>query len=1260
MPFRGGFARVMAHQGIPSDAEKWQRIKALFASALERMPAERSSFLAQACAGDESVQAEVESLLASHESADSFVGVPAQFSAAAAAKFARDLPESIIGRRIGAYQIIRQLGRGGMAVVYLGARADDEYRKRVAIKLVLPGLNNEEVLRRFRNERQTLAALDHPNIVKLLDGGSTEEGLPYLVMDYVEGVPIDEYCNRCRLSTTERLQLFSKVCGAVHYAHLNLVVHRDLKPGNILVAADGTPKLLDFGIAKLLNPEFARTLLMTQANLRLMTPEYASPEQVRGEPITPRTDVYSLGVILYELLSGRHPYRLKCYTPLEMEKLICEEEPERPSTAVTRSEEIAGPGDSTVTSITPEQVSRTREGDVDKLRRRLHGDLDVITLTALRKEPGRRYASVKDLSEDIRRHLEHLPIKARPNTVRYRAHRFLRRHKETAVAAVIALVLLSSFIVWQTYRRPVQAPLSAQSSMDTHFKMRPSVAVLGFKNLSGQPDVAWLSTALSEMLTTELSVGEKLRTIPGENVSRMKKDLTLSDADALARDTLLRVRTNVGADLVLLGSYVDLGRGTGGRVRLDLRLQDAKAGETIAAVSDTGTESNLFDLVSRAGAQLRERLGIGEVTPAEAANVKAALPAKLEAARQYAEGLAKLRVFDALAARELLEKAIFIDPVHALAHSALAAAWSQLGYDEKVKDEAQTAFHFSANLSREYRLLVEGQYRETTKEWNKAAEIYRTLHSLFPDSLEYGLRLANAEVLEGKGKDALATIERLRRLPAPARDDPRIDLAEALAANTLSDFQRQQSVAHKAADKAAADGASALVARAEISEGTAFLNLAQLDQAAQAYAKARDLSALSGDLGTMARALQSIGNVLKEQGKLADARQLYEQALATYRKLGYQRGVAAVLGNIGNVLTDQGDLAGAHRMHARSLATYREIGDKLSTANELSNTAVVLEKLGDSAGAMKMYEQALAIDREIDNQRQAAIALNNIAGVLNTEGNLAAARSKFDEALAIRRHLGNTKDVGISLTGLAEVAFSEGDLANASRMLQEALAMFRDNGYKSGAAYDLFDLGQIFSAQANLSAARASYAEALSIRSEIGEKETTAETQLALAQLAIDEGHPSDAIGAVNNVRAEFQTEKNIDGEMLTDTVLARALLAQRLFARAQQEIDAGTRLAAKSRDLQAQLDFAIVRARVRATLGRSAEAKAALETALSRARKLGFVALQFEARLALGEIEVGLQHRNDSQRRLRELQKDSRTRGYELIARKAAALMLN
>jgi tetratricopeptide (TPR) repeat protein len=327
--------------------------------------------------------------------------------------------KDLTGQRIGAYQIVRRIGAGGMAEVYLASRADQQFHKQVAIKLVLPGTDNQEIMQRFRLERETLAALDHPNIVKLMDGGTTEDGVPYLVMDYVEGVPITEYCETHHLSVTERLRLFRTVCSAVHYAHQNLVIHRDIKPSNILVVGDGTAKLLDFGIAKVLRPETAAHAgELTRAGLRPMTLKYASPEQVRGQPITIATDVYSLGVLLYELLAGHHPYDLP--TDIAVAVAICEREPEKPST-----------------------------------HHRLDQDLDAIVLMAMRKEPGRRYPSVEHFSEDIRRHLEGVPVLARKSTLAYRVDKLVRRHKVGAPAVAFAVVVLIASMVAITWEAGV-------------------------------------------------------------------------------------------------------------------------------------------------------------------------------------------------------------------------------------------------------------------------------------------------------------------------------------------------------------------------------------------------------------------------------------------------------------------------------------------------------------------------------------------------------------------------------------------------------------------------------------------------------------------------------------------------------------------------------------------------------------------------------------------------------------------------------------
>jgi eukaryotic-like serine/threonine-protein kinase len=417
--------------------DRWQQVKAMFSSALDHPPAERQRFLEQACGQDTQLLEEVRSLLIYEQST--------QTTASRSASASGEPASAILGQCLGPYQLVREIGRGGMASVYMAIRTDDQYRKRVAIKVVNRVLGSEEVVRRFLGERQTLAVLDHLNIVKLLDGGTSTDGLIYLVMDYVEGMSITEYSDAHRLTIRERLELFRTICGAVHYAHQNLVIHRDLKPANILVSAAGTPKLLDFGIAKLLNPEFLEEAWMTRSALHPMTPEYASPEQIRGEAVTTATDIYSLGVVLYELLTGRMPYSATPFALSQMEKIVCNEQPRVPSTIVTLSDETISfkSGGQTGVSV---NVLRGEPTAV-KLSRRLAGDLDNIVLMALRKEPQHRYSSAEQLSEDLRRHLDGLPVVARKPTLRYRSGKFVHRNLPWVIVAGVIVALLVAAVL---------------------------------------------------------------------------------------------------------------------------------------------------------------------------------------------------------------------------------------------------------------------------------------------------------------------------------------------------------------------------------------------------------------------------------------------------------------------------------------------------------------------------------------------------------------------------------------------------------------------------------------------------------------------------------------------------------------------------------------------------------------------------------------------------------------------------------------------
>jgi tetratricopeptide (TPR) repeat protein/tRNA A-37 threonylcarbamoyl transferase component Bud32 len=398
-----------------------QAIETIFHAALGVEQGQRDAFLREQCAGDDSLRREVEALLAAHETAGGFIETP--IATLDDRLFEDDEDDRLIGQVIGHWEILKRIGSGGMGAVYLARRADRQYEQQVAIKLIKRGMDTEAVLRRFRNERQILAGFDHPNIARLLDGDTTEDGLPYFVMEYVEGEPIDEYCNERSLNVTQRLQLFRQVCAAVSYAHRRAVIHRDLKPSNILVGSDGVPKLLDFGIARLLQAGDAAESPATMLEQRVMTPEYASPEHLRGEPVTTASDVYSLGVVLYRLLTGQRPYGMKAQSVEEMARAVGQTEPQRPSA-----------------------VTDATSG------RRLRGDLDNIVLMALRREPERRYPSVEQFSEDIQRHLEARPVRARRDTVVYRAGKFVRRNTAMSVAAALVVLSLVGGIVMTTWQ----------------------------------------------------------------------------------------------------------------------------------------------------------------------------------------------------------------------------------------------------------------------------------------------------------------------------------------------------------------------------------------------------------------------------------------------------------------------------------------------------------------------------------------------------------------------------------------------------------------------------------------------------------------------------------------------------------------------------------------------------------------------------------------------------------------------------------------
>jgi eukaryotic-like serine/threonine-protein kinase len=1086
-------------------------------------------------------------------------------------------PSASVGQVLGRYRILEQIGAGGMGVVY---RAHDEQLDRdVALKVLPAGMLADDATRKqFRKEALALAKLNHPNIATVFEFSSQEE-VEFLAMELIPGKPLGERLHGGAMPQQEIVRLATQLAEGLAAAHDQGVIHRDLKPANLFVTPDGRLKILDFGLAKHVptasGGDMTRSMTVDTGTVSGTVP-YMSPEHLRGLPVDPRSDIYATGAILHEMATGRRAF------------------------PQTQGAELMG-------AILYESPAPARSAN-----KYVSPGLENIIFKALAKDPSQRYQSARELrvaleglstttARDFGALLPAGPVKK----------------SQIVIAVIAAAVVLAGLGIGlnvfrvRAFERDKSTTTGTASSL---VHGRRSVAVLGLKNVSGQADKAWLSTALAEMLTTELGAGEELRTVAGENVARMKTNLALPDADSYGRETLTKIRENLNADEVVVGSYVPLGKD---QVRLDLRLQDAVAGETLASISVKGREDQIDDLVSRAGAELRQKLGAGAISATDAAAVKASLPSNAEAARFYSQGLAKLHARDTLAARDLLQKSLALEPGFALAHSALATAWTALGYDGKAAVEAKTAFNLSGGLGREDKLAIQARYLEANHDWEGAIGIYRTLTQFFPDNLEYGLLLALAQNSAGKSKDALGTLEQLRQLPAPASQDPRLDLAEGSSYYNLSKYKEAGEAAARAAAKAQASGQRLVLAQALNQEGASFRYLDQIDKSNTALRDAQRTYTEAGDRLGAAGATMGLANNLYQHGDINGSRRLNEQALAVFREVGSQRNTATCLVDIAIGLYDQGDLAGAQKLYEEALRIQREIGDKDSQANTLNSIANVLADKGDQAGAKAKYEEALAGFRETGSQFQIAMTMSNIGELYLDEGDLTEAKKMFEQALEIKRNLHNRHSEAYTLSALGDLLLYEGDIP----------------------------------------AARKAHEDALAIRTQLGEKGTAAEDSLALARLTLEDGHPEEALAAARNAVADFHTRNRADYEAAAHTLTARCLLQSGKLAEARAEIQQAEKLV-KTDDHVAHLPVVIDSARIVAASGDLEAARRLLGEALSEATKANLLFFQYDARLALGELDVKSGNVAAGRARLTKLEDNARGKGFLLIARKAAAAL--
>ena len=613
------------------------------------------------------------------------------------------------------------------------------------------------------------------------------------------------------------------------------------------------------------------------------------------------------------------------------------------------------------------------------------------------------------------------------------------RRKYWLTAALAVLVVVGAIYVFRT-RPPRAAGKVVSVGAETPPRIRRSVAVLGFRNLPGHPEDNWLSPAFSEMLNTELASDGALRMLPGEDVARVKRELPLADEDSLAKATLERLRISPGADLVVLGSYTALPGNGERRIRLDVRVQETLRGETLAEKSFTGSEANLFELAVEAGQSLRQSMGISSASDEATLQARAALPSNPEATRFYVEGKQRLWAFDSLLARDLLIKAIAIDPAYPLAHAALSEAWYRLGYTSKARNEAERARSLSEHLGLEDRLLIEGQYYVALPDRAKAIETYQKLFAAFPDNLDYGLRLADEQRVVNP-QDALRTLATLHRLPAPYGEDPRIDLLESRAWN-VQDVPKAQAAAARALQVAKAQGSPVLVARSygilcQTMGGTiSDTQKIQYCDAARQYARS------AGNRDEVARASNDLAGIYFLQGRMEQAETMYREAFSIFRQTGDIDGIATTANNLGGVALLRGNLDEAARALSAAVTSFREQDDKDGVALALYNLGEVARRRGDLKQAFADYEEGKTAAQEITDNSAIGYILTGVGDALMDRGDLDAARKSYEEALSLRKQTGELQLAAETELSLSRLAIEEGHADDAETVIRKCNEQF--------------------------------------------------------------------------------------------------------------------------------------------------------------------------------------------------------------------------
>jgi tetratricopeptide (TPR) repeat protein/predicted Ser/Thr protein kinase len=1026
-------------------------------------------------------------------------------------------PDSSVGVRLGAWRLTRLIGRGGMGDVYEGMRVSGEFEQRVAVKLLQRESPGES--KRFQTERQILARLDHAGIARLYDGGVTEDGRLYMVMEYVEGRPITEFCTLQAAALSQRLCLFIQVCEAVSFAHSHHVIHRDLKPSNILVTSEGVVKLLDFGIAQFLDAQLAR---ITQA-VPAMTPICAAPEQLTGNETSAATDVYALGLLLFELLTGAHPWMNHNTPILQAIRTVLE----RPSPLAST-------------------VAQT-QGSSPIPARRIRGDLDAIVAKTLRKEPVHRYSTVDALKSDVIHFFRSQPVEARKHAQLYRLAHALRRYRWAVGAALVVGLVL----VLGTRMMLPPVPQAAPGAV---------VALVGFSNLSRQEAVSWLPAALVEMLGTELGSTDKLRVVPQELVRDVTQGLDNPPGAGADSDALRKLGRHLSADYVISGNYLAASAAGDSSLRIDISIQDVRKDLPSVRFSQQASMAQLPELVSKIGVILRSKMGVPSPNSELLAQISKAQPPSVDIAQKMSLASEAMQHYDAAKAREELLQVIAQSPSYAPAYVSLSDAWSALGYREKAVAAAQQAQMRASGLPTEMQLQIDAALQSAKYQWSKASDDWNSLIKLRSNNPEYRLQALQTSLAAGLSGAAQAGLTELRRLPGAAQD-PRVELAAARIACALDDSKACAQQAEEALRLALVRGGPGVAAEARDQLGSAMTHLGNFDAAGENLRAAVDAyRAISNPRGE-AEARRKLGKVLIEQHHEEQGRAEYQRSMAIAQSIGDLGGVSAVYRDFCELLWEDGDRDGAQAAAKRGLELSRQTGDLKLQAWTLRALATVASDESASDEVMRDYREVTALTERSGDRGGHVWSLATNAEMMRLRGEMTEARSTCAQALAEASHLSDPQFLVYSTYSCALVEMDGGHSETAAAMLEQVeraseasnnsvylanagltLAQIdMEHGHcdkalvRLGKAVEGFVQTETKTGQAEAEALRAacyqqigdvqrrdtSLASALSLRAAITSRLEIFIVDIMSAQLGFAPGRHSDAIAKLNTIAAD-------------------------------------------------------------------------------------------------------------------------------------------